>query len=215
VTGIANGNLDGIVRDTLERYSLNELVNPQHWLDAEEGEPRIATRPKLWTDLEQAILDEVRATGKQRGIIVESIALGPIQPDEEAISRQWLQFWQARLQRKVDDYTMAVELTHQELIATARAEVQADFVRRVSQQVEELRRTGRSVPNHLIIESVSEVLNSMYDWSPEVRRVLFQQGHSLIRFVDTVLYGPANHRPSASMPFGDYEPSQFDGDVGA
>ncbi|MGC9468304.1 MAG: SPFH domain-containing protein [Anaerolineae bacterium] len=190
VAGIVNGKLDGTVRDTLEQYSLNELVNPQHWLDADEGEPRIATKPKLLTELEDVILDDVRETAKRRGIIVESIGVGPIQPDEEAISRQWLQFWQARLQRKVDDYTMAVELTQEETVATARAEVQADFVKRVIQQVETLREKGQKVPDYLVLESVSEVLNSMYDWSPDVRRALFQQGESMLRFVQTLLYGP-------------------------
>ncbi len=61
VTGIVSDVLEATVRDRLEAHHLDGFLNPQYGSEDEDGPPRIATGPKLITDLESEIEGEVRA----------------------------------------------------------------------------------------------------------------------------------------------------------
>lgn len=186
VTGIANGVMVGTVREVLEQYCLDELLNPQYWLEDEDGPARSAAAPQLLPELEATVQEEVHDAGESRGIVVERIELGMVRPAEVAISRQWLEFWQAKLQKNVDRYTMEATTTHERLAENARAEAQAAFVNRMLEEVQQLRSNGVTMPPELVIMSFLEVLYAMSDQAPRMQRLLFQQAESLIHVVNAI-----------------------------
>jgi hypothetical protein len=186
VTDIAQGVLVTTVRESLERYRLDEFLNPQYWLDDEDGPARAVAAPQLLTELEAEITGEARMQVRARGVVIERIELGMVRPSEVAISRQWLEFWQAKLQQSIDRYEMQVTTTHEQLAENARVEAQALFVNRMLEEVQQLRRNDLRVPPQLIIASFMEVLHAMPDQGPEVQQLLFQQAESLIRIVNAV-----------------------------
>lgn len=183
VTGMAKGALDGAIRDALERHTLAEFLNPQYGLREEEGSSRHAPEPELITDLEREIADEVRAVGRGRGIVVERVELGTIRPAEQAISRQWLEFWQAKLQKEIDHYEMEAEMSRAQLAEETRVNARVLFINRVLEEMQALRSDKFKLPPELVIASVTEALASMGDQGPEMRRLLFQQAESLVRAV--------------------------------
>ncbi len=191
VAGIVNGTTDGTVRDVLEQYTLDDFVNPQKWLVGAELPSRITVTPVQLPKLEAEILKEVREVGKSRGIVVEKVELGPVQPSDEAIVRQWLDFWKARLQRDHDEYMLNVEADQTQQILDVQRALQVDFLKRTLDSVERLSEEHKSLPNELIFESILQVVLSMYQGSPEIQHMLFQQGESLVRFVQMILWGPS------------------------
>ena len=186
VSGMASDVLEATVRDVLEQHRLDELLNPQYWLEGDEGPPRAAATPKLVSDLEDEIESAVRSKGKERGVIVERVELATVRPAEDAISRQWLEFWQAKLQKGVDRYAMEAETTHEQLAEAARFEAQVTFVNRVLEEVQSLRNDGLFVPPQLIIASFMEVLHAMGDRSPKAQQELYEEAENLIRAVNAV-----------------------------
>ena len=224
VIGIVNGATDGVVRDTLEQYALDDFVNPQRWLVGPELPARVGITPVKLPDLEADILKEVRDVGNDRGIVVESIELGPVQPAEEAVARQWTEFWKARLQRGLDEYMMDVTAEQAQALLDAQTAIQADFIKRVLDSVERLGAGKQDVPLELIYDSILQVVLAMYEGSPEIQYMLSQQGESLVRFVEMILYGPSKTPPSAGVgmpvslmgqsPIGGLPPSTLPSPVG-
>jgi hypothetical protein len=170
----------------LERYRLDQFLNPQYWLAEDEGPPRTAVAPKLLTDLEREVEDAVRAEGADRGIVVERVELGMIRPAEESISRQWLEFWQAKLQKSVDRYTMEAQTTHAQWAQDAQLEAQVAFVNRVLEELQQLSRDDVAVPPQLIIAAIVEAFHAMSDRGPEAQRLLVSQNDDLMRAIGTV-----------------------------
>ena len=186
VSIMASGVLERTVRDVLEHYHLDEFLNPQYWLDGEEGPPRTAATPKLVLELEDEIESIVQASGRGRGVIVERVELGMVRPAEAAISRQWLEFWQAKLQNGIDRYTVEAETTHEQMAESARFEAQVMFVNRVLEEVQHLHDEGLTIPPQLVIASFMEVLHSMSHSDPTARQVLIQQAECLFQAVKSV-----------------------------
>ncbi|MBN1248611.1 MAG: hypothetical protein JXC32_13210, partial [Anaerolineae bacterium] len=184
VHDIANGTMAETVRDVLEQYRLDEFLNPQYWLDEDEGPARVASAPQFLTKLESEIEHLVRTAVAERGISVERVELGMVRPAEVAISRQWLEFWQAKLQKNIDRYTMEATATHEQLAEDALVEAKAMFVNRMLEEFHQLRTTGVHVPPQLIIAAFLEVLHTMSDKGPEMQSLLVQQAESLIRALD-------------------------------
>lgn len=173
ITGMANGALDGAIRDALEQYSLDEFLNPQYWLRDDEGPSRTAAAPKLVPDLEETIERQVKATGRDRGVTVIRLEMGTVRPSEQAISRQWLEFWQAKLQKQVDQYAMKAEVTRAELAVSAQVEVRVAFLNRVLEHLQNLHAEGVNIPGELVVSSIAEVLQTMYSRGSEVERAFY------------------------------------------
>jgi hypothetical protein len=185
MVGMANGALDGAVRDVLEQYRLDEFLNPQYWLGEEDGPSRIMSSPQLHTKLESEIETMVRETGRQRGVIVERVELGVVRPEEKSISRQWLDFWQAKLQKRIDLYSMSAETNRTELAEQALVEARVGFINRILVQIQDLQREDQPmIPPELFITSVVDVLTGMVDHGPEFQRMSFNQIENLRNIVD-------------------------------
>jgi len=195
VTGMAMDVLDGAVRDVLEQYRLDEFLNPQYWL--EEGD---VPAPKLLLEFEVEIERIVRDKGAERGVIVERIELGMVRPAEEAISRQWLEFWQAKLQKNIDITAMEAATDLEQLAEDARIEAQVRFVNRMLEEVQGLISGEVEVPPQLIIASFLEVLYAVVsDQGPERQRLFISQAEDFMRLATTIPQDPQSP-PTAELP---------------
>jgi len=197
VTGMSMGVLDGAVRDVLEQYRLDEFLNPRYWLEEDD-----VPAPKLLPEFEVEIERIVRDKGAERGVIVERIELGMVRPAEEAISRQWLEFWQAKLQKNIDTYTLEAATDLEQLAEDARVEAQVRFVNRMLEEVQGLISDEVEVPPQLIIASFLEVLYAVVsDQAPERQRLFISQAEDLIRVATTTPQDPRSP-PTAELPAG-------------
>jgi hypothetical protein len=208
-TGITRGTLDGAIRNELEHYPLEWFLDPIATLDQGPGtdqppgngqdlqEPTVGdntwpARPdRFLRDVEATIGNEVRKTGVDRGIKVESIKLTEIRPDESAISKQWLELWQARLQRQLDGYHTRERMKRVQMTERARVGAKATFIKNMLEPFERLstEATLKEISASLIITEFLDVLESMCGQGPEMQRLAFQQSESLIRIVNAIRQG--------------------------
>lgn len=186
VRGMADRVLKGTVQNVLEQYRLDQFLNPQYWLDEEEGPPRAAASPKDIPELEAEVEAIVRAVARDHYIDVDRVELGTVRPVEDAIPRQWLEFWQAKLQKGIDRYAMEVETTHEQLAENARIEAQVTFINRVLEEIQQFQAADIAVPPELIVASFLEAFHSVANRGPEVQGLLFRQAENLIRVVDMI-----------------------------
>jgi len=197
VTGMSMGVLDGAVRDVLEQYRLDEFLNPRYWLEEDD-----VPVPKLLPEFEAEIERIVRNRGAERGIVVERIELGMVRPAEEAISRQWLEFWQAKLQRNIDIYTMEAATDLEQLAGDARVEAHVRFVNRMLEEVQGLLGDEIEAPPQLIIAGFLEALYAaVSDQGPERQRLFISQAEDLMRVATTTPPDPQSP-PTAELPAG-------------
>jgi len=197
VTGMSMGVLDSAVRDVLEQYRLDEFLNPRYWLEEDD-----VPAPKLLLEFEVEIERIVRDKGAERGVIVERIELGMVRPAEEAISRQWLEFWQAKLQKNIDVYPMEPGTDLEQLAKNARVEAQVRFVNRMLEEVQGLISDEAEVPSRLIIASFLKVLYAaVSDQGPERQRLFISQAEDLMRIATTTSQDPRSS-PTAEISAG-------------
>jgi hypothetical protein len=197
VTGMSMGVLDSAVRDVLEQYRLDEFLNPRYRLEEDD-----VPAPKPLLEFEVEIERIVRDKGAERGVIVERIELGMVRPAEEAISRQWLEFWQAKLQKNIDIYPMAAGTDLEQLAKDARVEAQVRFVNKMLEEVQGLIRDEVEVPSQLIIASFLKVLYAIVsDQGPERQRLFISQAEALMRVATTTPQDPQSP-PTAELPSG-------------
>jgi len=155
---IANGVLDGVLRNTLERYSLDDFLNPRHPLPREDtGSSNSAFLKELETQIEE----DVRRAGYRMGIDVDHVQLGPILSAEGAISQQWLEFWQARLQRIVDERKIEGDAVYTDLLLRAQVNTKIELLTTMLDEVKRLTHEGEDVPTDLLLLSFIDVLSTM------------------------------------------------------
>ncbi|MGC9398526.1 MAG: SPFH domain-containing protein [Anaerolineae bacterium] len=82
-TRIARAILDGLIRDWIEHYRLNDLISP-----TSAGEPMVAR-------LQQEVEAQVREIGQSLGVWIDRVDIKSLRPDEEHISKRWLEIWRA------------------------------------------------------------------------------------------------------------------------
>lgn len=195
--GLVNGALDGYMRDELEKYPLDAFFNPRYWTTttAEPAAPP-PVKPDALKAVQAVVEEKIIATARERGVVVESLHLAPVLPDEDAISRQWLEFWQAKLQRDIDSYTLDEEMKRAELKAQANVHAQVEIVNIMLERMQELNQDDIGVPPALIAMCFMDVLRTMSDRDPAVQQLMFQQAESLIHIVNAIQkkktpFGPA------------------------
>ncbi|MBN1486384.1 MAG: SPFH domain-containing protein [Anaerolineae bacterium] len=181
---ISGGVLDGDIRDLLEQYRLDQLLNPQYW--SEEGQPERELEPQTLGSLEVQLEGAAKKAGANLGIEVESVQLGPIMPAEEAISRQWLEFWQAKLQSYADRKVNEGEAKYTDVVMQARISAEANLVTTMLKDVQHMVNNGVEVPSQLIVLSFVDVLRSMVERDPEVQKEMFKQIESLMQIINVL-----------------------------
>ncbi len=197
VTGMSMGVLDGAVRDVLEQYRLDEFLNPRYWLEEDD-----VPAPKLLPEFEAEIERIVRDKGAERGVVVERIELGMVRPAEEAISRQWLELWQAKLQQNANIDTMEATADLEQLANDVRVEAQVRFVNSMLAKLQGPLHDEVEVSPQLIIDSLLEVLYAATSGQgPERQRLVISQAADLVR-VATPTPQDSQSPPTTELPAG-------------
>ena len=145
--GLVNGALDGLIRDTLERYSLDHFFNPRYWALQNDGTVDKASpppeKPVALLEIQAKIEEAIQRIATERGIVVDMVQLGPVLPDEDAISRQWLEFWQAKAQRPVKAYTLSEDARRRKMVEKTSVDAQVELVTSMLSKLQALDRTKK------------------------------------------------------------------------
>jgi hypothetical protein len=202
--GLVNGALDGLIRDTLEQYSLDHFFNPRYWALQNDGTVDKASpppeKPVALLEIQAKIEEKVRRVATDRGIVVDTVQLGPVLPDEDAISRQWLAFWQAKVQRPVNVYSLSENARRQKMLEETSVDAQVELVTSMLSKLQDLDQQKSDVPAQLIVMSFMDVLRTMSDRDPAVQLLMYQQAESLMRIINAV--------QSDRAPFATVAPAQ-------
>ncbi len=208
--GLVSGALDGILRDTLERYSLDHFFNPRYWVLETEGmADRVSQppeKPLVLVEIQARIEAEIKKVATERGIIVDTLQLGPVLPAEEAISRQWLEFWQAKIQRPVVAYNLSEEARRHKIVEKTSVDAQVELLTGMLSKIQDLSQRDSGVPAQLIVMSFMDVLRTMSDRDPAVQLLMYQQAESLMHIINAVQkdkppFGPASAKPELPPRF--------------
>lgn len=167
---VADGILDGEVRDRLERMWLDEIVLPDD-----------QQKDSMLRRLEQDIEQSVREAARGLGVVVESVQLGPITPLDEDVSRQWLESWRAIWQQQVTTELAQGEAANILYGERARIMAQTSFLAEMGEALKPFQNVD--VPPALITMKFLEVMRSLSDSDPAVRSLMFNQAESLRRLV--------------------------------
>ena len=198
--GLVNGALDGTLRDTLEQYSLDHFFNPRYWALQSEGAIDKASpppeKPIELVEIQAKIEEAIKKVATGRGIVVDMVQLGPILPDEEAISRQWLEFWQAKAQRPVALYALSEEARRRKMLEKTSVDAQVELVTSMLSKLQDLDEQKTEVPAQLIVMSFMDVLRTMSDRDPAVQLLMYQQAESLMRIINAI----QKDKPPFAMP---------------
>lgn len=199
--GLVNGALDGIIRDTLEKYSLDHFFNPRYWALQSEGAIDKASpppeKPVALLEIQAKIEEAVKRVATERGVVVDTVQLGPVLPDEEAISSQWLEFWQAKVQHPVTSYTLSEEARRRKMVEKTSVDAQVELVTSMLSKLQTLNELESDVPEHLIMMSFMDVLRTMSDRDPGVQLLMYQQAESLMRIINAI---QKDHPPFGEPP---------------
>ncbi|MBN2394369.1 MAG: hypothetical protein JXR84_26785 [Anaerolineae bacterium] len=208
--GLVNGALDGTIRDTLEKYSLDHFFNPRYWALQSDGTADKTSpppeKPIALLEIQARIEEAIKRVATERGIVVDTVQLGPILPDEDAISRQWLEFWQAKAQRPVTAYNLSEDARRQRMLEKTSVDAQVELVTSMLSKLQDLDEQKSDVPAQLIVMSFMDVLRTMSDRDPAVQLLMYQQAESLMRIINAVqkdrapfaIVAPAQALPSES-----------------
>jgi hypothetical protein len=210
--GIVNGTLDGETRNLLEKYSLDEFLNPRYWDAVVDNSgtkrtPSPSGKPISLKEIEAIIEGRVKQTGKERGIDVDWVRLEPVRPAEETVFRQWMEFWQAKSDRAISESMLTGETKRAERLEKARIEVQVEFLTTMLHEVKRLSKNDITVPSELIVMSFVDVVRTLSEQDPAVQQMMFHQAESLIRIVNSVRkdkspFGPATPPAPTVSPSG-------------
>jgi len=207
--GIVKGALDGILRDTLERYSLDHFFNPRYWALQKDGSIDKASlppeKPIALLEIQAKVEAAVKKVATERGIVVDMVQLGPVLPVEEAISHQWLEFWQAKAQRPVVAYSLSEDARRRKMLEKTSVDAQVELVTSMLSKLQDLDEQKSDVPAQLIVMTFMDVLRTMSDQDPSVQLLMYQQAESLMRIINAIQgdkppFGPPTKRPA--LPAG-------------
>ncbi|MFP4394425.1 MAG: SPFH domain-containing protein [Anaerolineales bacterium] len=173
---IAGGSLDGAIRNRLEKYNLDEFL-----ASSEDSVPPI-------TQLEDEIFAAVRADGEGMGIIVEQVQLGPIQPDAEDVSRQWMEAWQTEWQSFAAQQITEGEVYRKQLIERTRVQTQVELITGMVPIIQRLHEEGGEEARQVLLLRFLNVMQTMADQESIVRHLMFQQA-GYLQDVIAKLYG--------------------------
>ncbi len=171
---IASGLVDGTVRDALERLTLDELL----FLDEQEEPPLAALGARLQ--------ENIRQNAASLGVHIESLRLAPVQPEEEAISRQWLEAWLAEWQRYIAGRRAQGEAEQLEAVELARIQVLVELITGMQQAIQNLDRKGMEVPPTFIVLRFLEAMRSLTVGDPLLRSTMPQQTEALLHLLESL-----------------------------
>jgi hypothetical protein len=184
--------LDGVVRDVLECYTLDDFLYPQYWLSLKElvnqdGEIEYKlVRPQPLVSHKSQIELKVRAHAEERGIFIEYLELSPVLPVEDAISRDWLEFWQAKLQSVVYQHSMKVNVDPVQNGKRISTGLLVDLIASTVQKIQGLPNNELEVPPEFTLLSFVSVLQSMSKRDLDVLKMVNRNADKLACIIDAI-----------------------------
>ena len=190
ITFLPEELLDGTVRDVLERYTLDAFLYPQYWLSLKESVNQLGeteyklVRPQPLENHKNQIESQVKALAAEHGILVEYVELGPVLPVEDAISRAWLEFWQAKLQSVVYQHSIQVNVDPVQNGERAHIGMLVDLITGTVQKIQGLADNELKVPPELSVLSFLGVLRAISEDDPTIRLLVNRNADKLAHIVD-------------------------------
>ncbi len=173
-TRMPNGILDGVIRNTIEQYRLDEYLTP-----ADNGEP-------LFAKLERDIEKQVREDGLKAGARVLRVTLGPILPMEEAISQQWVESWRSEWDMATHELEAEAKALGTEAIKKARVLAQADLVTTIMEGLRDFDTVDPNLQETIIMMRFMDAMRSLAETDPLVRGLMFKEAEGLQRIIKTM-----------------------------
>ncbi len=170
---VADGILDGEVRDRLERLWLDEIVLPDD-----------QQKSSMLRALEASIEEAVREAARGLGVVVDSVQLSPIMPLEAEVFKQWLDSWRAIWQQETSRELAQGEAQALFTVERARLLAQTDFLVKMGEALKPYRDV--EVPPELVTLKFLEVIRSLSESDPSVRSLMFNEVESLRRLVKSL-----------------------------
>lgn len=177
--------------------------------NAQEDKKEEKAGQEFLEEIESDIMESLRKTGRERGIRIMRIELTELKPDDSAISKQWLETWQAQAQVDLDRYQINNRMERIEETERARINARKRFIESV---LERLKSSSSSKPlselsARLIVSEFLAVLESMSGQDPEMQELAFQQSENLIQAVNAIQQGdsPSGLPELRSPPTADDE----------
>ena len=168
---IANGIVDGQVRDCIEKYRLDALLATS---DQE---------PSPLSALESDIIAASKDVARSLGVYIEEIHLGPILPAEDAISQQWLETWRSEWERTAAQTEIAVAAKETEEIGLVHIHAQADLVISIIKDMKRLGLDKSEISPELAFVRFCDVIRTMVNDDPIVQSTAFLEAESLKRII--------------------------------
>ncbi|MDF1514410.1 MAG: SPFH domain-containing protein [Anaerolineae bacterium] len=184
--------VEGTVRDILERYSLGDFLYPQYWLSLKtvvspDGQiEHKLVRPQPPENHQDHIEDKVKFLAARKGIYVEYVALGPILPVEDAISREWLEIWQAKLHGVVYQHTLNINVDAVQNSERAALGMLVDLITNTVQKIQGLADSELQVPPELAVLSFVGALQSLSERDPDIQRLMNRNADKLTSIITAV-----------------------------
>jgi hypothetical protein len=197
--------LDSIVRDSLERYTMNDFLYPQYWLSLEESvspDGKVEYKlvhPQPLDNYKSLIETEVRSLAKEHDIFVDYIELGPVYPDGDAVPRSWLEYWQSKLQSVVYQHSININVDPAQDIKRVELGELADIISGTVQRIQGLAESDLPVPSEMLILSFIGVLKTLSKDNQEVKELVQRNGNKLAQIV-ALLQRPESSIAEASFP---------------
>ena len=177
------------VRDILERYSLDDFLYPQYWLSLKtvrnpDGKlEHKLSRPQPPENHQAHIESRVKALAAEKGVFIEYVALGPILPVEDAISRDWLEIWQAKLHSVVYQHTLNIYVDPVQNSERAALGMLVDLITNTIQKIQGLEDSELSIPPELTILSFVDALQSLAERDPDIQNLVNRNADKLAQII--------------------------------
>ncbi len=168
---LTGGVLDGEVRNRLEMYNLDDFLPPAK------------DRESLLDRLEREIFNAMVTAGEKMGVKVEEVRLSPVLPEEEAVSRQWLEAWQAEWDRIAANRVITAKAEQLEMLEQARIRAEAELVDTLLSMIKKAFESKEFSPELLRIRTI-EMLRSValrYPMDVGARHALQRIAESVLR----------------------------------
>ena len=128
----------------------------------------------------------VKSLAKENGIFVEYVELGPVMPAEDVITRDWLEFWQAKLQSVVYQHSIKVNVDPVQDGKRARIGMLVDLIAGTVQKIQGLADNELRVPPELAILSFFWVLRSLSETDPDIKLLVNRNAEKLSRIIEVI-----------------------------
>ena len=184
--------LDNTVRDILECYSLDDFIYPQYWLSLKEhtnhdGQTEYkVVKPHPLVNYKTQIETKVKDLAQVRGVFVEYVELGPVLPVETAISREWLEFWQAKLHNVVYQHSLKVNVDSVQNGERAAVGMLVDLIANTVQKMQRLTDNELRVPPELTVLSFLDVVQSMSEYDPGIQQLVNRNADKFASIIDAI-----------------------------